>query len=275
MKKLSEWLAVTAPLKAVEACSICSKIPRHCSCFEKSGELVHDDIPPEVKHLGSLIAKLGRWRGEILQCPECRRAYWHDYEYEYLAFGSEDTWTYLRVEPEVMFHDDWFIRYRLGDYEVDTAWSQDYFRQHSFAKLESGRWIALHDEGEVTPIVSPADLVKLAAIDPPVGLEEPKAAKRYLYLVERIDHVTSGNAMTSFDKIRWRSKLTDEDKARIEDLRAASRVEPEQLEKLADRVLVKRWLISDRRLIYRIITVFPNGAVTTEDAVIGEDLPID
>jgi hypothetical protein len=45
MKKLSEWLAATTPIKCVEDCSICRKIPAYCSRLEKGGELVGDDIP--------------------------------------------------------------------------------------------------------------------------------------------------------------------------------------------------------------------------------------
>ena len=274
MKKLSEWLAATTPLFAAEACSICSKIPRHCSRFEKGGELVGDDIPPEVKELGSLIPSVRGWRGELLQCAQCRSVYWYDSEYEFLIGGSEDTWTYRRVDPETMFRDDWFIRYRLEGENVDVAWSQTYFRHHSFAKLKPAGWIALHDEGAVTPIASSADLVKLGAIDPLVGLDDPKVARSYLVLVERVDNLPSNYALTKFDHISWKWTPTDEEKVQIEDLRAASRVEPEQTEKLADRVLVKRWFVHERRLIYRIINVFPNGEVKNEDAVIGENLPL-
>ena len=41
-------------------------------------------------------------------------------------------------------------------------------------------------------------------------------------------------------------------------------------------MLVKQWLLDreNRRLIYRIISVFPDGAIVREDAVIGEDLPL-
>jgi DNA-directed RNA polymerase subunit F len=72
----------------------------------------------------------------------------------------------------------------------------------------------------------------------------------------------------------WKWTLTDEEKAQIEHLRATSRVAPEQIERLADRVLVKRWFVENRRLIYRVITIFPDGEVRNEDAVIGENLPV-
>jgi hypothetical protein len=270
MKTLAAWLEACAPLKELAACSICSKIPLHCSRFEKGGELVGDDIPPEVGKLVGFLPSLPHWRGEILRCPECHRPYWYESEYEFLVGGSEDTWTYRRPPPEELFRDGWFIRYRFGAAEVETSWPQPYFPHHSIAKLKQAGWMALDDDGERTRIASSADLVTLG----PVGLNDPKVAIRYLFLVERIDNVRSQYAIKSFDRIAWKSKLTAEEKLQIEDLRAASRVEPETTEQLADRVLVKRWFVQDRRLIYRVITITPDGRVVNEDAVIGEQLPV-
>jgi anti-sigma regulatory factor (Ser/Thr protein kinase) len=268
MNTLSAWLAACAPLKALEACSICSKIPMHCSRFEKGGDLVNDDIPPETGKLVSFLSPLPHWRGEILQCPECHQPYWYESEYEFLIGGSEDTWTYRRSPPEELFRDDWFIRFRFGGSEVDTAWPQPYFPYHSIAKLKQVGWTALHDEGASTPIASSSDLVKLG----PVGLADAKVAVRYLFLVERVDNLPSSYAIKRFDRIAWKSKLTAEEKLQIEDLRAASRVEPETTEQLADRVLVKRWFVRDRRLVYRVITVFPDGRILERHGRAGRGL---
>lgn len=35
MKTLAAWLEACAPRKELDACSICSKLPVHCSRFEK------------------------------------------------------------------------------------------------------------------------------------------------------------------------------------------------------------------------------------------------
>lgn len=259
MKTLSAWLAACAPHKAVDACTICRAIPVHCSRLEKGGELVGDDIPPEVTKLVGFLPPLVGWRGEILQCPECRRPYWYETEYEYLVGGSEDTWTYRRTPPEELFHDDWFIRYRLGADAVETAWSQPYFPAHAIAELKHAGWVALHDEGERTRLETSADLVALGA----VGLNDPARCVRYLALVERIDG-RRVNALKSFERIAWRSKLTDAEKRQIEELRAASAVEPETTERLADRVRVNLWFVEDRRLVHRVITVFPDAPWPTK-----------
>ncbi len=41
-----------------------------------------------------------------------------------------------------------------------------------------------------------------------------------------------------------------------------------------DRVIVRSWVMSRRRLIHRLITVQPDGHYLREDAVIAENLPI-
>jgi hypothetical protein len=76
-----------------------------------------------------------------------------------------------------------------------------------------------------------------------------------------------------FDSIRWRNDLTAEDRRYIEELRRASRVEAEQFERHADHFVVRRWVVADRKLIARVLTVSANGSVRREDAVIGEAIP--
>ena len=272
MKKLSEWLAATAPSKSVETCSICSKIPVYCSRFEKGGDLVGDNIPEEVKQLEGFLDGPTGWRGEIMRCPESHHLYFYESEYEFLVGGSEDTWSYKRVEPEEMFRDSWFVRYRVGPDRIDHGSSVGAFPKHAIVKLRDGTWLAVGDEGEETPLASSADLRELG----PSGLNDEKVARSYLDLVERIDNLPSNHGVKNFNHIQWKWTLTDDEKRQIEDLRGASRVKDEEIERLADRVLVKRWFVDrpGRRLIYRIITVYPDGTIENEDAVIGEDLPL-
>lgn len=271
MKKLSEWLAATAPLKAIEACSICSKIPTYCSRFEKGGELVADDIPDEVKRLEAFLGPLPHYRGDVMRCPECHRPYYYESEYEFLVGGSEDTWSYRRYEPEELFRDSWFIRYRIGEGLDIGSWLKA-FPHHAIARMRDGTWFALHDEGERTPLASSADLRALG----PSGLNEEDTARGYLGLVERIDNLPANYGVRNFNHIQWKWTLTDDEKRQIEDLRGASRVRDEEVERVADRVLVKRWFVDKpgRRLVYRIINIFPDGTIQNEDAVIGEDLPL-
>jgi len=272
-KTLAAYRAACEATLPLEACAICTKIPTYCMRFEKGGDLESDNIPPEAAQLVTLLGHVPGCRGEIKRCPTCHRMYWYDSEYEFLVGGSEDTWQYERKELDELFRSEWFIRYRLVPQDVRDTEPQLVFRQHSLARLEAG-WIALHDEGATMPIASLDDIARLAAIDPPSDLDQPERAMKYAAIVDRVTSSEYFSVVTWFDGIRWRYTLTDDERAQIEDLRAASRVDKEQAEKLADRVVVTRWVVSQRRLICRVLSVFPNGEVRREDAVIGENLPI-
>ena len=272
-KTFAAYRAACEPTLPLEACAICTKIPTYCMRFEKGGDLESDNIPPEAAQLVTLLGHVQGCRGEIKRCPTCHRMYWYDSEYEFLVGGSEDTWQYERKELDELFRSEWFIRYRLVPQDVRDTEPQLFFRQHSLARLEAG-WIALHDEGATMPIASLADIARLAAIDPPADLDQPERAMKYAAIVDRVTSSEHFSVVTWFGGIDWRYTLTDDERAQIEDLRAASRVDKEQAEKLADRVVITCWVVSQRRLICRVLSVFPNGEVRREDAVIGENLPI-
>ncbi len=245
---------------------MCSKVSGYTSRFEKHGE-VSDTIPSELS--------LQDFLGDYSRCGTCRRLYLYEHEYEYLVTGSEDTTSFTRKDFEEVFRGDFFIRYRLGPETVETTWPQTVFPQHSIAVLKDEKWIALHDEGAITPLDPAAGLAALIAIDPPVGLDDRAIATQYLFLVERMRNTQHGYGVSNFNHIRWKWMLTDEEKAEIENLRAISRVEREVVEELDDRVQFTRWTVLDRKLICRVVSVFPNGDITYEDAVIGENLPVD
>ena len=54
----------------------------------------------------------------------------------------------------------------------------------------------------------------------------------------------------------------------------ASEKMPRVAERAGDRVIVRLWITSKRRLIHRSITLYPDGHHDREDTVIAEDLPI-
>lgn len=272
-KTWAAFRALVEPTMPLEACATCSAIGPYCSRFEKHGE-VADNIPPAVAGLDTLMETQRGWRGNVDWCRTCHRLYWYEVEYEFLVGGSEDTTSYRRMEPEALFRDDWFIRYRLGPDTVDTAYSQTFFREHSFARMKDKRWIALHHEGAITPLVPPDGLANIIAIDPPVGLDKPNVAKSYWYFVNRFRGIEPHRGYSNFNHIPWKWTLTDDEKRQVEDLRAASPVEDERVEQLADRVTISRWVVEERRLICRAINIFPNGDIVNEDVVVGEDLPL-
>jgi hypothetical protein len=266
-----------APRMALEACEICSKIPARCSRFEKGGDVENDDIPPEASQLVPHLGPVSGHRGEIKRCPICDRTYWYDHEYEFIVGGSEDTWAYVRLELDELFRSEWFIRYRLAPTSLDLGdvEAQPFFPHHAFVRI-GGVWRALDDENAMSmSIATLDDVARLAAIDPPRGLEDPEIALRYSRVIDRMTSPRFRTAMF-FSTLPWKHDrdCTDEERAQIKDLEAASRVEREAAVKLADRVIVTKWGISERKLICRMLTVFPSGVVQREDAVIGENVPV-
>ncbi|MBA3499640.1 MAG: hypothetical protein M4D80_00380 [Myxococcota bacterium] len=277
MKTLAEFRAVSSPTMAIEACEICSKIPKRCSRFEKGGDVENDDIPPEAERLVPYLGPVSGHRGEIKRCPTCSRTYWYDHEYEFIVGGSEDTWAYVRLEPEELFRGEWFIRHRLEPRTlgITDVEAQPWFGHHAFVRLD-GVWCALDDDNATTMTIATLDdMARLAVIDPPLGLDDPENAKRYSRLVDRMTSPRFQSSMF-FSTLPWKHDrdCNDEERAQIKDLEAASRVERESAVKLDDRVIVTKWGISERRLICRMLTVFPSGEVRREDAVIGENVPV-
>ena len=84
-------------------CSICRGIPDRCRSFDKGGETVENTIPPAVNRLEVVGAPFYQQEFThsnrcLLRCPECGTFYEWDFEYEYLAGGSEDDLTITRLD---------------------------------------------------------------------------------------------------------------------------------------------------------------------------------
>lgn len=279
-----EMRALGEPTMPLEACEICKQIPGYC----------RDEFPDAIRELESagLLEedKDQAWR----RCPNCHRLYeWTYSPYEYLAWGSEDAHTtYTRVEARAVFgaltqHRIAHERFGRALAAIDpqlaidkreiVEHAKDYYPHHRIVRIacrDRRLWIALSDDGDVIPCTL-AELAKIAASAPPPDLDQSANAVEYAAVV---DHVTSEHEygeviVDAFTQIPWRAELTAEDRAYIEVLRAASRVEPQHAEQLADHVVVRRWVVAHQKLIFRVLTVWPTGEVRREDAVIGEAIP--
>lgn len=266
----------TMPL---DACEICKHVPAYS----------RDELP-ELGKLEMIVDTVPHT--SLYRCPICHRLYQSTYApYEYLAWGSEDAYTsYLRVEPRDVFRG--LTEHRIADDRfgralavlvpglavekraiVDTA--KSFFPRHHVVQLACGEdrlWIALSDEGEVVRCTLD-ELARIAASAPPPKLDHVPAAVEYAGFVDRVTSEDGSSIVESFAEIPWRANLTAEERAYIDELRAASAVEPQHVEQLADRVVVRRWIVARQRLSCRVLTVFPSGEVWREDAVIGEAIP--
>jgi hypothetical protein len=122
-------------------------------------------------------------------------------------------------------------------------------------------------------------LVAVAEADPPSGLTDAGTARVYGNLV---DAWTSGNwlgdlQVGSFAEIPWKSPLTDEERDRVEDLRARFETDiqpPVLVRGPASGYVLSRWIVADRHLIARRLHLPADGQVRREDDVRAEDLPV-
>ncbi len=88
-----------------ERCEICSSIPDRVSNSYTGDERRGDPLPPAVGRLVIVGAPhydddTSRSNWALHKCPLCGTHYSWDFEYEYLAGGSEDSTVFTRLDPE-------------------------------------------------------------------------------------------------------------------------------------------------------------------------------
>ncbi|MEO8704246.1 MAG: hypothetical protein ABI867_29605 [Kofleriaceae bacterium] len=276
-----------------DACSICSTIPDYCHKFVKGDTISYDTVPwAAVQQLVPFIGEIENSSGEVKRCPECKRMYAHQSDYDPMppAFWVDDeeetTDTIRRREVEELFRSPWFSCLRIlrdsrfsGRQTINVE-DQQFFRRHVFAEVGfvDKQWVVLFDEQPLEVVDGRlAVLTRVASSERPEGLGERDRAIEYATFADRVtsEYKRGFSYVDAFDSIPWRRELASEDRAQIEDVRAASRVEPMHVGPQADAWLIRRWVIAQQRLICRLLTVLPTGEVRREDAVVGENLPVD
>lgn len=284
------WEAMRAlvgePTCPLDACEICKHLPERCD---------EDERPAEVKRLvrAGLPEVDADWGSRAFYgCPICHRLYRRDYTaVEHHSYYSSPASTeYTRYTAREVFHEltrDQVTDERFGNalaaLEPGLAVEQrtlrvceaGWYPHHRILQIECGehrRWVVFSDAGELLPCTL-ATLSQIAASAPPAGLDQPARAIDYADFVEKVA-LGERRIVEAFDAIPWRAELADEDRAYIEDLRAASRVEPPQVEARGDRIVIRRWVVDQKRLVCRVLAVSSIGEVTCEDAVIGEAIPV-
>lgn len=96
----------TGPAAVPEAaCEICRTIPDRVSNTTKGDETWGDPLPPAVGRLLVVGAPVydtdtSHSNRALHKCPLCGTFYWWEFEYEYLAGGSEDSTVFTRLDPE-------------------------------------------------------------------------------------------------------------------------------------------------------------------------------
>ncbi|MBK7585211.1 MAG: hypothetical protein IPI67_34115 [Myxococcales bacterium] len=174
----------------------------------------------------------------------------------------------------------------LDDIELDRL-VQPYFSAHTLLVATCGVpfparsvVLALGPAGEGRPLLLSHNLARLqavAAAEPPSGLEERGRAR---------DYAGHGNdwttpslngelALASFDHIPWHEL---DEAGRVEVARLSERfaptIQPEVALRTANGWTFHSWLVADRQLIERRLSVPPDGRLERADRVHVRQLPV-
>ncbi len=86
---------MTPPATERSACEICREIPKCSSVTESVYDGRRDGaLPPATERLVVFLEIPESNVQRVCRCPLCGHFYLYRYEYEYLATGSEDTFSY-------------------------------------------------------------------------------------------------------------------------------------------------------------------------------------
>lgn len=261
-----------APTMPLEQCPICSNLPERCTQA--------DEEPTAMERLEHFIGE------NVRRCPTCRRLYSYDSQSfgNDIYTGNDNAWQLERCSVEVLFDRKWCVQQRVPEHRVDAIRSDRFFPNHVLVELGSELWAALDANNQLVMLDSHDAIVRLIDIDPPSVIADVDLAKRYVLFIDEIER-PGDKRPDYFEYIFMRDELTAEETQQIEDARAATGLptmaSPPNFidmrataERDGDRLLVRSWVMSQKRLICRWLTLQPNGRVTVKDAVIAENLPI-
>jgi len=274
----------------IERCSRCSAIPNDCYRQTVSSLVADYDVdygdegytntvPAQVSELEMLVngPKVDSYQGEaLLRCPTCHRLYYGKSEMKHVGARTYSTTSYRRVDVDTIYRTPWCVGWRLPDRDIDAVHPNSFLAHHALVRFPEARtWFLLDDNNQLTELgeLGRESLLRAIDGDPPIGLDDPTRAIRYAEFLSELED-SEVAIIESFDNIRWRAPSMAGDHEQIEAARSASRVEAPAAEPVDDRVVVRLWVVTKKRLILRIVTVHETGAFLREDAVIAENLPV-
>ena len=259
------------PTMPLERCPICNKIPARCRDEEAA--------PPELSKLEHFIGE------DVQRCPTCHRLYF----YESIPLGNDiytgndRTWGFDRCDVDVLFDLKWCVQQRLPGVNVSWVYSEQFFPNHVLVSFGGNDWGALDRNNQLVILDSHEAIAKLIDCDPPRVTGDVELAKRYAIFIDEREN--PGDRRPGYWNYIWPDEPTPAEQQLIDDVRAASGIGtgieprvlvelPSVVERDGDRVIVRSWVTSKKRLIFRVITVQPDGHCMREDAVIAENLPM-
>lgn len=264
------------PTIPLEDCPRCSKLP--VTCFREG---VDNDIttnaPWEIHGMEEVVQR-GRYgehsSGQVLRCQTCHRLYYCDSEFVAPTYYFDTYTSWTRYDVDEMFDIPWCVMQRLPAHRVREVRWHGLFPNHVFVRFEdSDLWSTLDHDNLLTVLDGPAALEALIQRDPPQVTRSLEQATGYALFFDQTEN-PGDRRHDSFDSIGWREPLELTERLLVEQTRAASQIQPVAAERVDDRVRVRFWVTSERRLIRRVITVEATGRCGREDTVVATGLPI-
>jgi hypothetical protein len=121
-------------------------------------------------------------------------------------------------------------------------------------------------------------LNRIAAADPPQGLEDPALAKEYMFYANAWTTASTGQELqlNSVDDIPWWEFLDDAQTAQIDDVKQTfgSKIGPPELYMVFPKYELQQWVLIAQTLVERKLTIDVKGQFSRVDTVHRRGLPV-
>jgi hypothetical protein len=163
---------------------------------------------------------------------------------------------------------------------------QPWFRRHEVFDVQSPvpfpamrLYVAVTGDDDVRVLTARlANLHRVAAADPPPGLDDPERAEDYAVFANAwtCESALGELKIADIDDVPWPDGLGREALAEVRELRRrfAAAVGPQERRRTADGWAFRSWWVAMRRLVERELVVPPDGRLRRTDTVHAVDMPL-
>jgi hypothetical protein len=161
---------------------------------------------------------------------------------------------------------------------------QDFFRAHRICHVESATVeppLACHavlaPDGEFHVLTGRIGALHELVAHEPAAIGDARAAALYAHNADlwTTEYELSDMTLDSFAEMPWRKRLSDEQRARIESLAPlADQITPPETHDTGNGWRITKWVVCERKLIFRVLDVGRRGELARTDIVRETDLPV-